>query len=341
MIINIDQFLSLRQQLPVVDVRSESEYENGHIRSAVNIPLLNNPERTIVGTTYKQMGQQEAIKIGFKLVGPRLSNIIEDAGKIGDEFIVHCWRGGMRSSNFCQFMNMARVKTHQLKGGYKAYRQHALESFKKQLTLYSICGYTGSGKSEILRAIANEGEQILDLENIARHKGSVFGGLMMPPQPTTEQFQNELFEEILRLDLSKRIWIEDESIAIGKIFLPEDLWKQMAKSTLLEISVCKEVRINRLVNEYGVADKMKFLEAMVKVTKKLGGQHFSAAKEKLLQGDMSSVIEILLTYYDKSYRNGLENKKKRIKLYSSWNGTDVHVYARQLIKEVNSLHTFA
>jgi tRNA 2-selenouridine synthase len=340
-LLTIDEFLSLRHQLPVVDVRSEREYEAGHIRSAINIPLLNNAERVIVGTTYKQKGQEEAITAGFRLVGPRLVDMIEDSKKIGTALIVHCWRGGMRSSNFCQFMSMTRIKTHQLKGGYKAYRQEAVESFKKPLKLFSLSGYTGSGKTEILQALSGEGEQILDLEKIAHHKGSVFGGLMMPPQPTTEQFQNELFEEILKLDPSKRIWIEDESIAIGKIFLPEDLWKQMTHSKLLEINVPKEVRIKRLVNEYGASEKQKFLEAMTKITKKLGGQHYNAAKEKLLVGDMSSVIDILLTYYDKAYCNGLEKKKKRIKVFSSWNGTDVHVYAQQLIKEADMLPTFA
>ncbi|WP_276368569.1 tRNA 2-selenouridine(34) synthase MnmH [Chryseolinea sp. H1M3-3] len=341
MILTIDDFLYLRNQLPVIDVRSEGEYEAGHVISAINIPLLNNEERVVVGTTYKQKGQQEAIMSGFRLVGPRLADIIENTKVIGNELIVHCWRGGMRSSNFCQFISMTKIKTHQLKGGYKAYRQVAVESFKKPFKLFSLTGFTGSGKTEILRAMADEGEQILDLEKIAHHKGSVFGGLMMPPQPTTEQFQNNLFEEILKLDLSKRIWIEDESIAVGEIFLPEPFWKQMTTSTLMEINVPKEIRINRLVKEYGHADREKFLEAMTKITKKLGGQHYIAAKEKLLEGDMSSVIDILLSYYDKAYRNGIEKKKRRIKLYSSWNGTDVHVYARQLIKEATTLSTFA
>lgn len=340
MIVPIDEFLSLRHRLPVVDVRSEREYEQGHIPLAINIPLLNNSERIVVGTTYKQEGQQEAIDAGFRLVGPRLEGLIQASRQVGEEFVVHCWRGGMRSSNFCRFMDMARIKTHQLQGGYKAYRQAAMENFKRPFKFVTLCGYTGSGKSEILRALENEGEQILDLETIANHKGSVFGGLMMPPQPVTEQFQNCLFEEILKLDLSRRVWIEDESIAIGNIFLPEDLWTRMTKSTLMEINVSKEVRIARLVREYGSADTTKFLEAMSKIAQKLGGQHYNAAKEKLLTGDMSSVIDILLTYYDKSYRNGLERKKKRIKLYSSWNGTDVQVYARQLIKEVEALRTF-
>ncbi len=341
MTVNIADFLSLRHTLPVVDVRSEAEFEQGHILNAVNIPLLNNAERVAVGTTYKQLGQADAIATGFRLVGPRLADLIESSRRIGDELLVHCWRGGMRSANFCRFMEMTRVKTHQLEGGYKSYRHAALESFKKPFTFIAISGYTGSGKSEILRAVADHGEQIIDLEKIARHKGSVFGGLMMPQQPTTEQFQNNLFEAILKLDPGKRIWIEDESIAIGKIFLPHDLWIRMTTSSLFEIMVQKETRIERLVAEYGMADSNDFLEAMTKIARKLGGQHFNAAKEKLLARDMSSVIDILLTYYDKAYRNGLEKKKARIKLYSSWNGTDVHVYARQLINEVDGVTTFA
>ena len=218
--LSIDDFLKLRAQLPIVDVRSEGEYQQGHIPAALNIPILNNTERIAVGTDYKQKGQQEAIRTGFRLVGPRLLDIVTETEKAGKEILVHCWRGGMRSSNFCQFASMARVKTHQLAGGYKAYRTKALESYKLPMQLTVISGNTGSGKSEILRTLKKHGEQIIDLEHLASHKGSAFGGLMLPPQPTTEQFQNDLFEEIYKLDLSKRIWIEDESIAVGKILLP-------------------------------------------------------------------------------------------------------------------------
>jgi len=329
--IDVQAFFSLRNQLPVIDVRSEGEYGTGHISSAINIPLLNNAERVAVGTDYKLKGQHEAIKTGFRLVGPRLAGIVEEADKIGKELIVYCWRGGMRSANFCQFANMAGIKTHRMEGGYKSYRRVAVESFKKPFQLIVIGGCTGSGKSEILRALAQRGEQIIDLEKIANHKGSAFGGLMLPPQPTTEQFQNYLFEEILKFDENKRIWIEDESLAIGKIMLPDDLWIQMKSSPVVEIGVQKETRIKRLVGEYGASDKEEFLQAMTRITKRLGGQHFKAAKEKLLQGDMDSTIEILLTYYDKAYNKGLENKKDRIRLKSSWDGTNVDDYAAQLV----------
>ena len=320
--IDIQEFLKLRQHLPVVDVRSQSEFEEGHIPDATNIPILNNEERKQVGIDYKQKGQLEAIRTGFRMVGPRLGQMIEEAQQLGPEFIVHCWRGGMRSANFCQFVEMANQKTHQLSGGYKAYRHAALESFDQPLDLTILGGCTGSGKSEVLRALAEQGEQIIDLEKLARHKGSVFGGLMMPAQPTTEQFQNDLFEVLLRLDRTKRVWIEDESLGIGKIFLPESLWRQMNRSPIIEIVVEKEKRIERLVKEYGHADTDAFLEAMIRITRKLGGQHFNAAKEKLLQGDMASTIDILLTYYDKVYQNGLDSKAGRIQFKTSWDGID-------------------
>lgn len=334
MILPVDEFLKLRETLPVVDVRSEGEFTEGHIRSAINIPILNNAERVAVGTDYKQKGQAEAIRTGFRLVGPRLLDIIDQAKAITEknEMIVHCWRGGMRSGNFCQFVGMAGMKTHQLKGGYKAYRQEALQSFKTPFKFVVLAGSTGSGKTEILQALADTGEQVIDLEQLASHKGSVFGGLMQKPQPTTEQFQNDLFEKILTLDPGKRVWIEDESVAVGKIFLPLDFWQTMGRSPVVALSVDKDIRIQRLVNEYGSADKNEFLEAMTGITKKLGGQHFKAAKEKLLENDMAAVMDVLLTYYDKAYRNGLEKKKNRIAANVVWEGTDKN----KLVNELSS-----
>jgi len=184
----------------------------------------------------------------------------------------------------------------------------------------------------VLRTLVQKGEQVIDLESLAHHKGSAFGGLDMPPQPTTEQFQNNLFEAILKLDASKRIWIEDESIAIGKIFLPQPFWLQMNISPVVEMIVPKETRINRLVKEYGSANKEEFLEAMERVTRKLGGQHFNTAKEKLLQNDMPAVMDILLTYYDKAYQTSLKKKHDRIKHEVQWNGDDLATLSSSLNK---------
>ena len=326
MAITVNEFLQLRSGLPVADVRSENEFAAGHIPGASNLPLLNNDERIAVGTDYKQKGRDAAIRTGLRLVGPRLEQLVNDAGHLANdrELIVHCWRGGMRSRNFCVFAAMVGVRTLQVKGGYKAYRQLAIESFAKPFKFLVIGGKTGGGKSDLLRALAANGEQIIDLEALAHHKGSAFGGLLQLPQPTTEQFQNDLFEAILKLDLSMPVWIEDESIAIGKIFLPEVLWRRKKESPVVRIELDKAARVNRLVNEYGPADRTEFLQAMEKITKKLGGQHFNHAKELLEAGDMHGTIDILLTYYDKAYMNSLEKKLDQVLGTVSWNGTDPH-----------------
>jgi tRNA 2-selenouridine synthase len=332
MSISISEFLQLRERHPVIDVRSPGEFKGGHIPGAFNIPLLNDEERVVVGTTYHQEGQQKAIKEGFRLVGPRLKDIIFETEKVaqGNEVLVHCWRGGMRSDNFCQFVGMAKIKSRSLDGGYKAYRNAAMFSFRKPYPITLLTGCTGSGKSEILHALAAQGEQILDLEKLARHRGSAFGGLLMPPQPTTEQFQNELFEELFRMDFAKRIWVEDESLAIGKIFLPDDFWRCMSRSPLVQVQVSKTVRIQRLVDEYGSADRGEFLEIMGRIKKKLGGQQYLAAQEKLSQGDMAATIELLLTYYDKAYLESIARRHERIQLTLPWDGVNVSDFAREL-----------
>ncbi len=337
-IISWEEFLKLRKELPLVDVRSELEFAEGHIPGANNIPLLNNEERVLVGTTYKQEGRRQAIRKGFELVGPRLNEIVDEAEKIAmnSEMLVHCWRGGMRSSNFCDFVGMAGIKTRSLKGGYKTYRQQAHESFRLPLKLILISGCTGSGKSEVLNKLKEQGEQVIDLERMANHKGSAFGGLMMPCQPTTEQFENCLFEQLLSIDYERPIWVEDESIAVGKIFIPNDFWKTMRASPVMMLKVEKNVRIERLVDEYGKANKEQFLSAMERITKKLGGQHFKTAKEKLELNEMHDVMEILLTYYDKAYLGSLEKRAPEKIGTVDWNGKNSKAAATQMIELLKS-----
>lgn len=331
----LSDFLKLRNELPTVDVRSEGEFAAGHIKGAFNIPILNNAERVAVGTDYKKKGQLEAIKTGFRLVGPRIHDIVVQAEELAaeKELLVHCWRGGMRSSNFCQFVGMAKIKSHQLIGGYKAYRAEAIKTFSSDFKFIVLSGYTGSGKSEVLRALKENGEQVIDLEQLANHKGSVFGGFNMPAQPTTEQFQNDLFEDLLRLDVSRRIWIEDESITIGQIVLPEPFWRSMTRGSVVKLDVAKDVRLERLVHEYGNIDEASFLKAMTAISRKLGGQHFQAAKEYLLGGDRQSTIDILLNYYDNTYRNSINKRKDNVTSEVTWDGADL----TELVKSLKSI----
>lgn len=337
MSVSLADFLLLRKNLRIVDVRSEGEYEAGHIVAACNVPLLNNEERAIVGTAYKRQGQQIAIMEGFRLVGPRLYELIRSAqaAAVKQELLAYCWRGGMRSNNFQQFMAMAGVKVQTLSGGYKSYRTAVQQSFNAQLNLTLLTGYTGSGKSEVLRELKRLGEQVIDLEELAKHRGSAFGGLLMPAQPTTEQFENNLFEVIHKLDPAKRIWIEDESIAVGRIFLPQALWQQMSQSPIVSLQVDKQVRVRRLAKEYGAAPAESFLFCMSQIVKKLGGQHYEAAKGKYLAGDLEAAIDIILVYYDKAYQTAIARRSSRIIEQLSWDGFNAGEMAGQLVAAGN------
>jgi tRNA 2-selenouridine synthase len=330
--LSIDDFLRLRNQFPVLDVRSEAEHEQGHVPRAINIPILNNGERKIVGTIYKQQGPREAIKEGVRLVGPRLIEILERAEQVvrNREALVHCWRGGMRSNNFCWLVERLGIRAQPLAGGYKAYRKKALESFEAPMQFLVLSGSTGSGKTEILQELKRQGEQVICLETLANHKGSAFGGLGLGDQPTTEQFQNNLFEEILQLDLSKRIWVEDESIAIGKIFIPQPLWKNLRNSPMVKVEVPKEVRVQRLVYDYGSVSPSLLLSAMQNITTKLGGQHFNTAKEKLAAGDLSTTADILLMYYDKAYDKAIAAREKQIVSKHSFDWQDVNNFVKRI-----------
>ncbi len=335
--LSIHDFLKLRHQQSVIDVRSESEFAQGHIPGAVNIPILTDAERKIVGTLYKQQGPKEAIKEGVRLVGPRLFQILEATEKVAKEqdILVHCWRGGMRSNNFSWLVSRLGMKASPLEGGYKAYRSEVLRSFELPFKFLVLSGSTGSGKTEILQALKNHGEQIICLETLANHKGSAFGGLGLGDQPTTEQFENNLYETISTLDLSKRIWIEDESIAIGKIFLPQLLWKLLRNSPLVKVNVPLDVRVQRLVIDYGNVSIESLLEATQKITKRLGGQHFNAAKESLLQNDLANTASILLNYYDKAYDKAITSRDQQIIAQFDFDWHDLDGFVKHNLKSLN------
>lgn len=332
----VKAFLQLRTELPVADVRSEGEYLAGHIPNAVNIPLLNNAARAAVGIAYKNSGQAEAIRTGFRLAGPGLANLIEQAEQLTGEkkeLIAHCWRGGMRSDYFSRFCQMAGLTCHTLQGGYKAYRKLAYQYFAEGWQLRIIGGLTGAGKTEILHALRQHGEQVIDLETLASHRGSVFGGLNMPPQPTTEQFENNLFEELLRMDINKPVWLEDESVAIGKVFLPQPLWRRMAASPVIVLQTEKLVRIQRLVAEYVPANTNSFLEALKTIIPRLGHAAYQLAHDYVLDGNWPEAINCILAYYDKAYLNGLARRQHRIAAHITWDGKNTESVVQQLVSQ--------
>ncbi|MFP4293775.1 MAG: tRNA 2-selenouridine(34) synthase MnmH [Cyclobacteriaceae bacterium] len=303
-------FLEKATLMPVIDVRSPAEFASGHIPGAHNIPLFENDERARVGTTYKQQSQQQALLEGLELVGPKMRSFVEQAMRLAPEgrVLVHCWRGGMRSESFAWLLRTAGMEVAILKGGYKAYRRHALESLKLPARLIIVGGETGSGKTEILHALARMGEQVIDLEALAHHKGSSFGGIGQAVQPTTEQFQNDLFESWRKLDLSCPVWMEDESFSIGGVQLPYELWEQLKAASMLRVVVPRLHRIQRLVREYGTQDQHALEAGIRRIEKRLSTPLMHEVLEDLAAKRMAAVADKLLTYYDRSY---LRNMSRR------------------------------
>lgn len=304
----IEVFLKKAQTLPVIDVRSPREYEHAHIPGAVNIPLFNNDERAQVGTKYKQAGNDSAVLLGLTLVGPKLADFVRQSKKLnarGKEVLVHCWRGGMRSGSFAWLLDTAGLTASTLVGGYKAYRNTVLAAFSEPRNLLILGGKTGSGKTDILKELAKQGEQIIDLEALAHHKGSTYGAIGQLPQPATEQFENLIFREWRQLDRNRRIWLEDESRSIGSCFVPMPLWQQMQAAAVAFIDIPKDIRINRLVAEYANIDHNLLIEATERIRKRLGGKITKDALSALARQDYATVANLTLDYYDKAYLHGI------------------------------------
>ncbi len=311
--INVDAALFLNW--PIIDVRSPVEYEHGHIPGAVNIALFSDEERAHVGTVYKQESSEAAIAIGYQYVTPKLEAFIADALKVAPEgkVIVHCWRGGMRSESFAKHLaDNGFSDVQKIIGGYKAYRNHVLDQFTIPANLKVLGGFTGSGKTHILSELKKFGNQVIDLEGMANHKGSAFGGIDQAKQPTTEQFENNLSAQWSTLNLNEPIWIEDESHTIGGVRIPLALYEQMRASNVYFIDIPKEERAKHLVTEYAQCDNQLLTDSINKISKRLGGLNVKNAITFLEEENYYEVAMISLSYYDKSYLKGINKRKSEV-----------------------------
>lgn len=327
--INIEEFLSLAATHPVLDVRSPGEYKHAHIPGAYSFPLFSDEERKVVGTAYKQQSRQEAIKIGLTFFGVKMRSMVEEAEKMVEEcnniirkksaesgsvdnktVLVHCWRGGMRSGGVAWLLDLYGFNVYTLAGGYKTFRRWALDQFEQTYSFRILAGFTGSGKTPLLEKLGMAGETVINLEKLAHHKGSAFGNLGMPAQPSQEQFENKLALELFASATKNApIWVEDESQRIGDVNTPMNIWKQMRSSQVYFIDIPFEERLKHIVAEYGKHERERLVNAIIRIKKRLGGLETKEAINALIEDRVEDCFRILLTYYDKWYSKGLHNRE--------------------------------
>jgi tRNA 2-selenouridine synthase len=333
-ILSPEHFLLLALRLPVIDVRSPGEFRQGHIPGAHNIPIFDNDERARVGTTYVKIGKEQAIELGKSIAGEKTDYYLNAISESVPEkqMLLHCWRGGMRSAKIAAFYAEAGYKVFLLEGGYKAYRGYIRKQFSSGRPLFLIGGYTGSGKTAILNAIGRDGHQIIDLEALANHKGSNFGHLGQLTQPTTEQFENDLYRQWADLEPLTPLWLEHESMGIGSIYLPDTFRTAMLNGILFFIDVPKPDRIKRLVDEYAHFRKSELQAILEHLANFMGSYQSREALLALQNDDFGKVADLTLSYYDKLYENALSRRPVRKIVKVALSSGNVQNHAEVILK---------
>lgn len=309
---NIVDFINSTAHFVLLDVRSPAEYEHAHIPGAYSLPLFDNEQRAIVGTTYKKQSREEAIKIALPFFGVKMKKMVETVEEICNDYeklhqskpqiFVHCWRGGMRSAAVAWLLDLYGFKVIQLNGGYKAYRNWVIAQYSKPHSLKILGGYTGSGKTETLHGLAKHGKAVVDLEGLANHKGSSFGALGQDTQPSQEMFENLLAESLYQQEKKEAvIWLEDESQRIGTVMIPTPFFTQIKNSTCYFVRIPFEERLNFIVKQYGSFDKSALIAATQRIQKRLGGLETKNVVSFIEAGEIKNAFTILLKYYDKWY----------------------------------------
>lgn len=310
--LSIDDFF--QHPGPILDVRSPGEYAQGHIPEALSFPLFTDDERAQVGTCYKQVGRDAAVELGFEIAGPKCATFVRQAKALAPDrsLRVHCWRGGMRSGGVGWILETAGFQVYTLAGGYKAYRQWVRRVLATPKPMVILGGMTGTSKTLILRELARLGAPVIDLEHLANNRGSSYGALMLPPQPSTEHYENLLAAAWAQFRGDRPVWLEAESRRVGTCRIPDELFLQMMAAPALEVTRSVEERLDLLVSIYGEADPEDLVIATQRIQRRLGGQHAKAAMELIRSGDLRSACAIILAYYDRTYRHDLERRGKTI-----------------------------
>jgi tRNA 2-selenouridine synthase len=312
---------SYNTKIPILDVRSPTEFNQGHIPGAISVPLFSDDERAEVGTLFKKVSKKAAVSRGLEIVQTKgFESLLKEAPALrdGDDVLVYCFRGGMRSGSVAHLLKEANLKVHTLEGGYKAYRQWSMQTWSDISHPIAILGgQTGSGKTDTLIAMRGMGAQVLDLEGDANHRGSIFGHLGKDPQPTNEQYDNVLSLQYRNFSDNKTVFVEDESYHVGKCGVPRGLWTRMQStdSQILRINVPLESRVSRLVEEYGGYDPKLIADCVRGLYKRLGHEKTNELcfmLEETTPPKLGEVAEFMLhNYYDSMYDHQMAKTNDR------------------------------
>jgi tRNA 2-selenouridine synthase len=357
--INISEFLEKSQAAPILDVRSPGEFSHASIPGAYSFPLFNDEERKVVGTLYKQKSREDAIKAGLEYFGVKMRRMVEEAETICRDFnpetkgitkkertvLVHCWRGGMRSGAIAWLLDLYGFKVYALTGGYKQFRNWVLETLSHPGPIRVLGGYTGSGKTDLIQFLSERyKDPVIDLEGLAGHRGSAFGAIGLPKQPSQEMFENKLAGAIHSIrrshagqpeDLS--IWMEDESQRIGTVNLPQVFWQHFRKQPVCFIDIPFEERLKYLAATYGKLNKGDLAAAITRIQKRLGGLETKTALAHLVEGNIIESFRILLHYYDKKYGKSLREREHYDKLIQLVPASSVS--AQENARHIHSIQT--
>jgi len=331
----------------LIDVRSPSEYELDHIPGAKNFPVLNDEERHHVGWTYKNKSAFDAKKIGASIVAKNIAAHIEQS------FIhkpknwsptIYCWRGGQRSGSMSIILRQIGWRAQQLHGGYKAFRKTVIDDTDRisdKLRFIVVCGMTGVGKTRVLESIHAHGGQILDLEDLANHRGSLLGQSPSGPQPSQKRFETQIWDRIRSVDTSKAVFVESESKKIGSLRIPEKLLTAIRSGECLNINASIKERVSRLRQDYEhyLLDPESLETDIVRLRERVGSQTIDQWVEMINQRDWNPFITELLTrYYDPLYGKAMRQNFKKLNTaknftLESTSDSNISDFSKQILTE--------